>query len=110
MDTIGCLVLGYMIIGFFLVFRNIYLRVQLMRHIYKQYPEEGRGDWLYTWQWDPLFAAAKTLRAFIKKQSPIDTKLAHLAKKVDLNYIYFMVWFVLALIIFFTRVLFLLAK
>jgi hypothetical protein len=45
------------------------------------------------WQWDPLFAAAKTLRAFIKKQNPIDTELARLAKKVDIGYIYISIWF-----------------
>jgi len=93
MDTIGYLVFGYMVIGLFLVFRTMYLRVRLVRHIYKQYPEEDRGDWLYMWQWDPLFAAAKTLRAFIKKQNPIDTELARLAKKVDIGYIYISIWF-----------------
>jgi len=110
MNIIGYLVLGYMVFGVLLGFWGAYLYERLKRYVDSKYPEEGKVIRSYEWQWFPWSVGARTLRALIKKQSSNDPELAQQAKRSRISAIYFLVWFMLALIMFFTRVLFLLVK
>jgi hypothetical protein len=110
MDIIGYLVLGYMVFGVFLVFWAFYLSEKLKRYIDAKYPEEGRIIRSYEWQWFPWSVGYRTLKALIKKQSPIDSELARRAKWTRRGSTYFFTWFAIALIMFFIRLLFLILK
>jgi len=110
MDTIGYLVFGYMLFGLVLIIVGVYLDQRLLRYVFGRYPEEGRVIRSHEGNRYPWSVGNRTLRALINKQSSNDPELAHMAQKVKHYQIYFMVWFVLALIMFFTRVLFFIVK
>lgn len=110
MDTIGYLVLGYMVFGIILALIAMYLSIKLLGYVYKQYPEESSVIRSYEWQRYPCSMFYKTLKALINKYSISDAELAQRAKRSRSSAIFFWAWFVLGLVMFFTRVLFLLAK
>ena len=110
MNSIGYLVFGYMVFGVLLVFAIVFLKSRLFRHIYTQYPEEGKVIKLYMWQRYHGFMLRKAVNDLIKKQSSYDFELVKRSKMAKLSIICFLVWFILALIMFFVCLLFLIMK
>ena len=111
MDTvIRYIVNGYMILGVFLVFLAAYLSERLKRYIDIKYPQEGKIIRSYEWLRWPWSKGQKTLKALIRKQSSNDVELSRKAKKAMLSSFFLLEWVVLFLIIFFSRLLFLISR
>jgi hypothetical protein len=110
MNIIGYLVFGYMILGVILAFVAMYLGIRLINYVYIQYPEESSIIKTYEWQHYPGSMFHRTLKALIKKQSPIDPELAQREKWAKWSTTYFLTWFALALIMFFIYLLVLCLK
>jgi hypothetical protein len=97
-------------VGVLLGIWNIYLGERLLRYVAKQYPEKGKVIRSYVWQMYPWSPGKKLARTLIKEHSPSDKVLASWVKREKGCRIYFKVWFVLALIMSFIRILLILAK
>lgn len=110
MGMISCLVFGYALFGILLLCRMVYLKARLFRYVYRQYPEQGKVIRSYAGSRRHGYMLHKTLKALIEQHSTSDTELARMAKTATRSSMYFLVWFVLALIIFSPIVLFLLLK
>lgn len=108
--NMGYLVFAYMLVGVFLGFGCFFFDERLKRYVNENYPEKGTIIRSYEWQWYPWSIGRRTLRALIDKQSISNSELLKRAKRAKRINIYFLVWFSIGLIMFFTRVLFFLLK